>query len=112
MSLKKFTGLSYVNGVYERASSHLKNYMNYCVSRSKNNLSNVIIKGNDQIKNHIKNNAVYKVDSFSRKYSYTTVRRKVALKNGNLSTITKKTHTTISITYLCTEHTTISIGNE
>ena len=54
--------LPYINGIFERVSSHLKNYLIDCVPKSNNNLSYVIVKGKDRIKNHLKNNAVYKID--------------------------------------------------
>ena len=57
--------LPYINGVFERVSSHLKDYLIDCVPKSNNELSYVIVKGKDKIKNYLKNNAVYKVDCLS-----------------------------------------------
>ena len=67
---RKCIVLPYINGVFERVSSHLKDYLIDCVPKSNNDSSYVIVKGKDKIKNHLKNNAVYKVNCFSCDSSY------------------------------------------
>ena len=90
---KKCIVQPYISGVYERVSSHLKKYMIDCVPRSNNNLSHVIIKGKYKVENHVKNNAVYKVDCVSCKYSYV-----------------KKTKKVLRFCNTCNKHPTISNG--
>ena len=69
-SSRKCIVLLYVSGVYERVSLCLKKYSIDTVSKISNNLSNVIVKGNDRTFRSDKNNVVYKVNCSSCSYSY------------------------------------------
>ena len=77
-----------------------------CVSRSNNNLNNAIIRGKNEVQNHVKIMQCMKWIAFLVN-ARTWVKRRDALKNENMSTKNKKA---LQFYKTCNKYPTISIG--